>query len=136
MPQEHGSNMKMHSDRQIAALRRRYGRLAARVARLGLGLVLQGTITERTIDRPDRVDHQRRKVYGPYYQWTWKHEGKTITVNLTASQARAFQRAIDNHRKLTALLGEMRTLSRQILEATTVGVKKRKPRTPPDFVLS
>ena len=126
----------MHSDRQIAALRRRYGRLAARVARLGLGLVLQGTITERTIDRPDRVDHQRRKVYGPYYQWTWKHEGKTITVNLTASQARAFQRAIDNHRKLSDLLRQMRVLSGQILEATTVGVKKRKPRTQPDIRLS
>ena len=72
---------------------------------------------------------------GPY-QWTWKQEGKTVTVNLSASQARAFQRAIDNHRELTSLLAEMRVLSRQILEATTVGVKKRKPRTPPDIRLS
>ena len=76
---------------------------------------------------------RRRKVYGPYHQWTWKQEGKTVTVNLSASQARVFQRAIDNHRKLAALVGEMRTLSRQILEATTVGVKKRKPRAPPDI---
>ena len=126
--------MKSHSDRHIAALRRRYARLAARVGRVGL--VLQGTITERTIVRPDGADPHRRKDYGPYYQWTWKQEGKTVTVNLSASQARVFQRAIDNHRKLTALVGEMRTLSRQILEATTVGVKKRKPRTLPDIPLS
>lgn len=126
--------MKSHSDRHIAALRRRYARLAARVGRVGF--VLQGTITERTIERPARAGPHRRKDYGPYYQWTWKQEGKTVTVNLSASQARVFQRAIDNHRKLTALVGEMRTLSRQILEATTVGVKKRRPRTPPDSPLS
>ena len=126
--------MKSHSDRHIAALRRRYARLAARVGRVGL--VLQGTITERTIIRPDGVEPHRHKAYGPYYQWTWKQEGKTVTVNLSASQARVFQRAIDNHRKLTDLLGEMRTLSRQILEATTVGVSKRKPRTPNDIPLS
>ncbi len=126
--------MKRHGDRHIAALRRRYARLAARMARLGL--VLQGTITERTIVRPARADPRRPKVYGPYYQWTWKQEGKTVTVNLTASQARAFQRAIDNHRKLSDLLRQMRVLSRQILEATTVGVKKRKPRTHPDIRLS
>ncbi len=65
----------MHSDRQIAALRRRYGRLAARDVILGLVLALQGTITEPTIDRRDRDDHQRRNVYGPYYLWTWNHEG-------------------------------------------------------------
>ena len=126
--------MKSHSDRHIAALRRRYARLAARVGRVGF--VLQGTITERTIERPDGADPHRRKDYGPYYQWTWKQEGKTVTVNLSASQARVFQRAIDNHRKLAALVGEMRTLSRQILEATTVGVKKRRPRAPPDSPLS
>jgi len=124
----------LHDDRHLAALHRRYARLTARVARLGL--VLQGTITERTIVHPARADPHRRKVYGPYYQWTWKQEGKTVTVNLSASQARAFQRAIDNQRKLTALLGEMRTVSRQILEATTVGVNKRKPRTPPEIPLS
>lgn len=126
--------MKSHSGRHIAALRRRYARLAARVGRVGL--VLQGTITERTIVRPDGAEPHRHKAYGPYYQWTWKQEGKTVTVNLSASQAKVFQRAIDNQRKLTDLLGEMRTLSRQILEATTVGVNKRKPRTPTDIPLS
>jgi len=47
-------------------------------------------------------------------------------VNLSASQAKTFQRAIDNNRKLEAIIKEMRTLSRTILEATTQGVKKRK----------
>ena len=78
-----------------------------------------------------RADPQapgREKTYGPYYQWTFKRTGKTVTVNLTASQAKTYQRAIDNHRKMEKTLEEMRTLSLEILEAKTQGVRKRKPR--------
>lgn len=107
-------------------LKRSYQRLAARLGKLGF--MAQGTITERTIIRPDPENPATQRTYGPYYQWTWKKEGKTVTVNLTATQAKAFQRAIDQHRKLDSLLDEMRALSRHYLEITTPSVKKRKPR--------
>ena len=119
--------MKTKPDPQAAVLRRRYARLAARLAKVGL--LLQGTITEQTILRPDAATPGKKRAYGPYHQWTRKHHGKTVTVNLTASQARAYQRAIDNHRKMEQLLREMRALSWEILDATTISVKKRKPRT-------
>jgi len=106
-------------------LKQRYQRLAARLGTLGF--MVQGTITERTIRRPDPGNPATQRAYGPYYQWTWKKEGKTVTVNLTATQAKAFQRAIDEHRKLETLLDEMCALSRQFLECTTPGVRKRKP---------
>lgn len=118
--------MKTKPDPQAAVLRRRYARLAARLAKVGL--LLQGTITERTIVRPDPATPGKEKAYGPYHQWTRKHHGKTITVNLTASQAKAYQRAIDNNRTMERLSREMRALSSEILDATTIGVKKRKPR--------
>ena len=105
-------------------LRRRYDRLAVRLGKIGL--VLQGTITRRTIEREDPDAPGRQKTYGPYYQWTRKQRGKTVTVNLTASQAKVYQRAIDNHRKMEDILQKMRVLSLQICEATTKGVKKRK----------
>ena len=105
-------------------LRRRYDRLAARLGKIGL--VLQGTITRRTIEREDPNAPGRQKTYGPYYQWTRKQRGKTVTVNLTASQAKVYQRAIDNHRKMEEILQKMRVLSLQICEATTKSVKKRK----------
>jgi hypothetical protein len=104
---------------QAQRLERRYRRLAGKLAETGL--VLQGTITERTIAGADRS-------YGPYYQWTFKRAGKTVTVNLTASQARVFQKALANNRRLEITLTEMRELSREICEAQTEGVKKRKPR--------
>ena len=115
----------MKKRRRKTAEEARYARLTARLAKLGF--VLQGTITERTIVRDDPAAPGKQKTYGPYYQWTFKRKGKTVTVNLAASQAKTFQRAIDRNRKLAAVLREMRSLSRTILEATTTGVKKRKP---------
>lgn len=113
----------MAKDRQLAALEQRYARLAARLA--SPGLVLQGTISEV---RPRRVvspSTGETKTYGPYYQWTWKEAGKTVTVNLSASQRRVFGRAIANHRRAEQTLAAMRELSRQILELSTHGVAKR-----------
>lgn len=116
--------MKSSGNRAADARERRYVRLAAELAKTGL--VLQGTITERTIQRDDPQAPGKQKSYGPYYQWTFKQHGKTVTVNLTAAQAKTYQRAIENHRKMENILEEMRTLSKEILESTTTGVKKRK----------
>jgi hypothetical protein len=106
-------------------LRRRFRRLAARLGKTGW--ILLGTIHERRIRAPAQTG-RRSKTYGPYYQWTFKRDGRTLTVNLSASQLDAFRKAIRLERIVEKLLDEMRSLSRQFLEATTVGVPKRKPR--------
>jgi hypothetical protein len=114
----------MRETKKVERMKTRYRRLAERLGRLDL--VLQGTITERTIVRDDPIRPGGKRDYGPYYQWTWKKKGKTVTVNLTKDQSNVYQKAIDNHRKLEAILDELRSLSLAILEATTEGVKKRK----------
>jgi hypothetical protein len=116
----------MKKNEKAEQMRKRYARLTARVAKLGV--VLQGTITERTIAREDPKVAGGEKIYGPYYQWTFKRDGRTVTVNLTAGQAKAYGKAIDNHRILEEITQQMRELSLQILDATTEGVAKRKPR--------
>ena len=108
----------------IEGLQRRYTKLVERVGKTGL--ILQGTILPRTIVQPDPKDPGKEKTLGPYYQWTFKKTGKTITVNLTASQAKTYRKAINNHRKMERIIQEMRELSLQILEASTVSVKRRK----------
>ena len=108
----------------VAEMERRYQRLAARLAKLQV--MVQGTITERTIERGTDAGPDKKKVYGPYYQWTFKDKGKTVTVNLAPSQAKQYQRAINEHRKMEGIVEEMRQLSRKILEMKTVGVTKRK----------
>ena len=114
----------MDDARETERLKKRYERLAARLARIGL--IVQGTITERTITKEDPQNPGQSKTIGPYYQWTFKRSAKTVTVNLSPSQRKPFQKAIDNNQRLEVLLTQMRELSRQILENTTQGVRRRK----------
>ncbi len=118
--------LKIKKNESVEVLQRRYEKLASKLA--NIGLILQGTITERSIVRQDPKESSKEKTYGPYYQWTWKKEGKTVTVNLTAAQAKVYQKAIDNHRKMENILKQMRDISLNICENTTTGVKKRKSR--------
>ncbi len=117
---------KMKQEKYTERMQRRYQTLSGKLARTGL--VLQGTITERTVKGEKDKKQKPRKAYGPYYQWTFKKEGKTVTVNLTKEQARLYQKAIDQNRKVEDILKEMRDLSEKIMEAQTQGVKRRKPR--------
>ncbi|NLF56629.1 MAG: hypothetical protein GX580_03220 [Candidatus Hydrogenedens sp.] len=104
-------------------LRKRYERLEARLARPGP--IIQGTITARTITREDPRHPGKTRTLGPYYQWTFKRSAKTVTVNLSAQQAKRFQKAIDNNRRIEEVLEKMRELSVEILNATTTGVARR-----------
>jgi hypothetical protein len=110
--------------RSPARQRRRFQRLARALAQTEW--ILQGTICPRRLPASRRGLGGRRQKHGPYYQWTFKAAGKTVTVNLSAAQQRSYQQAIDRNRKLKAMLAEMRALTRQYLEATTPGVIKRK----------
>jgi len=114
----------MKQDKELAQKQKRYGQLTQRLAKVGH--VLQGTITERTIRREFPKGSGKHKDYGPYYQWTWKHKGKTVTVNLSASQAKAYRRAINQHRKMESILEQLRALSREILDMKTESVKRRR----------
>jgi len=115
----------MKSASNVKMLRRRFERLRKRLGELEW--ILQGTITERLDTRESPKGSRRTVTRGPYYQWTYKRQGKTVTVNLTRAQAKLYQKAIDNHRKLEELLHQMRAVSFEFLEATTESVKRRKP---------
>jgi len=108
----------------VEKLETRRRRLAEKLARIGP--ILQGTITERTFKGDEKKKQDPGRTYGPYYQWTFKREGKTVTVNLGPKQVKVFQRAIDHNREVELILQEMRSLSEQILDAQTEGVKRRK----------
>ena len=111
---------------ELERLERRYAK--AKSALLSLGLVAQGSILCRTIRREDPANPSRMKDYGPYYQWTRKREGKTTIQNLSASQFKAYAKAIKEHRRLEGVLGKMREISLKVLELTTDSVAKRKGR--------
>ena len=114
----------MREKNGISVLKEQHGKLAAH--RSATGLIFQGTITERTIKKKESGVRGGTKTLGPYYQWTFKREGKTVTINLSKAQIKRFQKAIDANKKVEGILKELRELSREILEATTKGVERRK----------
>ena len=56
------------------------------------------------------------QLHGPYYQWTRKVRGKTVTVRLTPEQAKLLEGWIKNGRRLDRLLAQMQRLSHRATE--------------------
>ena len=96
------------SPSELRRLQQRYRHLQAEVAQLGW--IAQGSL----MPKAPRAWRLTRKV-----------QGKTVTLALSAAQADAFRQAIANHRRLEALLHEMRQLSEMALLGSAPGVKKR-----------
>lgn len=124
----------MAGTKTIEGMKKEFERLKGRL--LLLGPLVQGSILARTLVRENPEAPGQPRQLGPYYQWTRKIGGRTVNVNLSPSQAKAFGRAIAQHRRLEAVLDRMRALSLRMLETSTVGVKKRKSRNTNDLALS
>lgn len=97
----------------------RYQQLADQLP--AIGFIASGTITERytRCGTPTCACHaDPPRPHGPYWQWTGKIHGKTVTRRLTAQQAAAYQKWIDNDRRLHAVIHQMRDIAAQALELT------------------
>jgi len=73
---------------------------------LQVGHVLQGSVTTRWIECGNascRCHDGPQSRHGPYYQWSWKHQGKTVSRYLNAEQADLCKQWIANHRELEKL---------------------------------
>ena len=64
------------------------------------------------------------RLHGPYYQWTRKVDGKTVTVRLSAEQAELLEGWIAAGRELDRVVAAMERLS---LRATDWLLKKLPP---------
>ncbi len=86
------------------------------------GYLLQGSVVRRHLVRPSSAGDKR---YGPYYLWTRKMAGKTVTMALAKPQAAIIREAIARQRQLDRRLAALRSLSEQIILAVTDGVSVR-----------
>jgi hypothetical protein len=105
------------ADSELARLQRRYRALTDQIR--GLGFIATGSVIERyTVcaaagchchaDPPTR--------HGPYFQYTRKVAGKTITARLTPEQAQRYREQIANRRRLDELVAAMDEISTQARE--------------------
>ena len=79
---------------------------------------LKGTVLKRRMKCGQPTCACQRDVsqrHGPYFQWTYKVKGKTVSVQLTPQVAPLYQAATKQHRQLKAVLARMERLSRTAL---------------------
>lgn len=97
---------------RLADYERRYRELARQVA--NIGLIHSGTITRRLTrcGTPGcRCHADPPSLHGPYYQWTTKIDGKTVTRRLNQTEAKLYQEWIANDRQLRSLITQMRQVA-------------------------
>jgi hypothetical protein len=97
---------------QLAEYERRYRELAGRLAEIGL--IASGSITKRSTRCATPGCHCHAdppQLHGPYFQWTAKVNGKTVTRRLSADEAQIYEEWIDNDRQLRAVIAEMREIA-------------------------
>jgi hypothetical protein len=86
-----------------------------------IGLFRRGTLLSVTnvCGTPTcRCHAQPPKPHGPYWQWTRKVQGKTVTARLSDEQASLLRVWLDNARRLDDLIAELDQLSTQLTDRT------------------
>jgi hypothetical protein len=105
------------ADAELARLRRDYQALTDQLR--DLGFVAPGSVIERyTVcgTQGCRCHADPATRHGPYFQYTRKIDGKTLTRRLDAEQADRYREWITNRRRLDELTDQMDQLSRQAAE--------------------
>ncbi len=85
-----------------------------------LGYFCKGTILERRMKcgQPNCGCHQDpSKRHGPYWEWTYKLDGKTVNVKLTPDAGPIYKVASQQYRHLKSLLNRLERLSHKALAA-------------------
>lgn len=88
-------------------------------ALLDIGPIRRGTVVRRFMrcnKMRCRCHSTPAKLHGPYYQWTRKIRGKTVTVNLGRQEATYVRRWIANGKRLDRIVTQMEKLSLRITD--------------------
>ena len=104
-------------EERLAEYHRRHRELAAQIAEIGI--VAAGSVTRRFTRCRSvgcRCNADPPTPHGPYWQWTAKVNGKTVTKRLTAKEAKLYQEWISNDRRIRALLDQIRKVDAKAAE--------------------
>lgn len=105
------------SAEQLADYERRYTEITAQLA--GIGLISSGSVTRRYTrcgTAGCRCHADPPTLHGPYFQWTTKVRGKTVTRRLSPAEAALYREWIANDRQLRQLVEQMRQVAAKVAE--------------------
>ena len=108
-------NLSPSKQRRLSQYQEEYRELKKELQQVGH--ILHGSITKRWIEcgkEPCRCHDDPQSRHGPYYQWSWKHQGKTSSLHLNEEQADLCKEWIGNHRELEKIVKRMRDLSLRV----------------------
>lgn len=121
--------MTRSTSQRLAALQRRYRALAAQVA--DVGYVAAGSITHRytrCANTNCRCRADPPQMHGPYWQWSAKVDGKTVTRRLSQPEAELYQEWIDNDRQLRAITAQMRQVAAEARDLILKQATSQRPK--------
>jgi len=99
-----------------------------------LGFVAPGSLIERytlCATPTCRCHGDPPAPHGPYFQYTRKLAGKTLTRRLNAEQAARYREWITNRRRLDELLDQMDQISRRAADLVLARTTQDPPQTRP-----
>lgn len=109
--------MPTTTERQLARLRARFEQQARQLGRLGF--LLKGSVlqTYRRCSSPGcACQTDPSKLHGPYWQWTHKLKGKTVTRALSETQVSRYREWMENAKRFEEIVQELYELSAQANE--------------------
>jgi hypothetical protein len=95
-------------------LKERFRKRAAGLAQADF--VLKGSVVQRFLPCGTASCHCHAdppQLHGPYWQWSTRVNGKTVTRMLTADQARRYHEWMKNWKQMEKILEDMHALSTQ-----------------------
>jgi len=104
-------------EERLAEYDRRHRDLTAQIG--DVGIVAAGSVTRRYTRCTSvgcRCNADPPTPHGPYWQWTAKVNGKTVTKRLTDREAQLYQEWISNDRRIKTLLNQIRKVDAKATE--------------------
>lgn len=112
--------MRSDSKSPLGPLPASYKKLQTRLAQPGW--ICQGTVVCRPLHR--KIGGQWVEK-GPYYLWTCKYQGKTVSHALSKNQYQVAKKAIEANREVMGVLAKLQTMTIQTILRKVPGVRKR-----------
>jgi hypothetical protein len=97
---------------QVRRYREEYARL--KVGLREIGFICEGSLLERWMrcGKPNcACSRQKARRHGPYFQLSWKEEGKTMSRRLSPEQAALYRQWVANRQRLQFIIGKMQQVS-------------------------
>ena len=97
---------------QLRQCRAEYAQLKAQLR--GIGFICEGSLVERWMPcgRPNcACAREPSRWHGPYFQLSWKEQGKTVSRRLSPDQAALYRQWVVNRQRLQSIVDKMQTVS-------------------------